>query len=310
MRFLSRSTTPDLSRYLQKPASVFLAKFLPFSIYRRYLSMLGFWYYATNADERRDLSRSLRYVLGDELGLLKFQRTLFKTYRGIFDHYYEKMINAHTPLTGMVRYLKRQVSMAGGEWLDQLQAENRGCILVSGHYGAVEYIPLYLAARNYRTAIILRFKTQRLKQALQRRASTVDLELIDADSPQVVFTALKAINEGRILITLCDEIHTWRPSRKENATVFGRPTPKDRTLDVLYRRAKAPTCFGAIERRKGGYDLTIHPISDGRTPISLFEAAWQILEEYIYRRPEQWYQWPHFYSEITDYNAPVLCYEN
>ncbi len=138
----------------------------------------------------------------------------------------------------------------------------------------------------------------------------VDLELIDADSPQVVFRALKAVNEGRILITLCDEIHTWRPCMTETASVFGRPLPKDRTLDVLYRRAKAPTCFGVIERRKNGYDLNIHPISDGRASISLFDSAWRLLEQYVYRSPEQWYQWPHFYAEITDYSAPVLCYGN
>jgi len=89
---------------------------------------------------------------------------------------------------------------------------------------------------------------------------------------------------------------------EENIQLFGRLVPKDRTLDILYRRSKAPICFGIIQRKKNGYDLSIEPIADGEEKIPLCKTTWHLLEKYIYRYPEQWYQWPKFYSEFTRYS--------
>ncbi len=300
----------DLSRFLQKQPNIFLAKYLPFSVYRRYLSIIGFFYYGVNGEARRELLKSLRFVLGERLGGTRFRYVLLKTYLGIFDHYYEKMINAHKSLSGMMKHVNKHISFTGEEWLDRFRKKNKGCILVTGHFGAIEYIPLFLASNHYRPTIICRFKSEKLKAALACKSNSVDLELIDADSPNVIFKALKAINNGRLLITLCDEIHHWRPSRKENAQLFGRLIPKDRTLDILYRRLKVPTCFGIIQREKRGYNLSIHPLADGEEKTSLCETAWHLLEQYVYRSPEQWYQWPKFHSEFTRYSMNMECYEN
>jgi lauroyl/myristoyl acyltransferase len=133
--------------------------------------------------------------------------------------------------------------------------------------------------------------------------------LIDADSPNVLFKALNALREGRVLITLCDEIHSWRPCSKENTQLFGHHIPKDRTLDILYKRSKAPMCFGIVQRKKTGYDLFIHPMADGEEKCSTCEASWNLLERYIYRNPEQWYQWPNFYPEFTKYISNRECYD-
>ena len=297
----SLSTTADLSRFLQSPTNVFLAKILPFSIYRRYLSMAGFYFYGTNGEARRNLSKSLTYVLGGTIGRVRFVYVLLKTYLGIFEHYYEKMVNAHRSLAGMMRLLNRRVRISGKAWLDDIHRQGTGCILVTGHFGAVEYIPLFLAANHYRPSIILRFKSETLKQALAKKSHAVDLELIDADSPNVIFKALNALKAGRLLITLCDEVHHWRPSKSEVVALFGRPIPKDRTLDILYRRSKVPIGFGVIQRLKNGYDLSIHPIADGSQDISLCSASWRLLERYVYQYPEQWYQWPKFHCEINAY---------
>ncbi len=297
----SLSTKTDLSQFLQNQTNIFLAKILPFSIYRRYLSLAGFYFYGTNGEARRNLSKSLAYVLGGTIGRVRFVYVLLKTYLGIFEHYYEKMVNAHRSLAGMMTFLNTRVRISGKAWFDEIQKQGTGCILVTGHFGAVEYIPLFLAANHYRPSIILRFKSEALKQALAIKSNSVDLELIDADSPNVIFKALNALKEGRLLITLCDEIHHWRPSKNEVVVLFGRPIPKDRTLDILYRRSKVPICFGVIKRLKHGYDLSIHPIADGSEDVSLCSTSWRLLEQYIYQYPEQWYQWPQFHSEINEY---------
>ena len=303
------SATKDLSRFLQKKPNIFLAKILPFSIYRRYLSIIGLYYYGINNEERRNVSKSLQYVIGKNIGKIAFQSLLVKTYFGIFEHYFEKMINAHKSLPEMMNYLNTSISFSGSNLMDQIISLNKGCILVTGHFGAVEYIPLFLASNGYRPSMILRFKTNELRKALVFRSNAVDLELIDADSPNVIFKALNAIKEGRVLITLCDEIHSWRPCSIGKAKLFGHRIPKDRTLDILYKRSKVPMCFGIVQRQKTGFDLAIHPIADGREDCSACEASWKLLEKYIYRNPEQWYQWPSFYPEFTKYISNMECYD-
>jgi KDO2-lipid IV(A) lauroyltransferase len=304
----SLSPNADLSQFLQRQPNIFLAKYLPLSIYRKYLCMAGLYYYGINRDERRNISRSLSQALGTDLSVARRSYLKVKTYLGIFDHYCEKMINAHKSLHGMMNYLNHHVSISGEEMIRR--TADRGCILVTGHFGAVEYIPLYLASNNFRPSIILRFKTVNLKNALVQKSNEVDLELIDAGGPNVVFKALKAINEGRTLITLCDEIRDWRPSRKERISLFGQPYPKDKTLDILYRRSKAPVYFGLLHRKKGEYDLSIQPLADGVEDVSLSALSWKRLELYIRQYPDQWYQWPNFYTEAKKYSMDLAWYES
>ena len=301
------SEDKDLSRFLQKEPNIILAKMLPVSIYRKYLSIIGIYYYGVNRKERKRVSKSLRYILGDKVSKKSLKYILIRTYFGIFEHYFEKMINAHKPLSEVIEFLNNSISFSGRKLVNEIVSQKRGCILVTGHFGAVEYIPLYLASNHYRPSMILRFKTKELREALVYKSKSVDLELIDADSPNVVFKALKAIKRGRILITLCDEIHSWRPSRRESTQLFGHRIHKDRTLDILYKRSKAPLCFGVIQRGKNGYDLSIHPITNGEENCSVCRASWDLLEKYVYRNPEQWYQWPSFYSEFTNYISSMEC---
>ena len=300
----------DISRFLQKAPNVYLAKLLPLSMYRRYLALLGLVYLGLNTQERENISRSLKFVLGEGTGWVAFHSVLWKTYFGIVEHYYEKMINAHRALPAMIQFLTQALSFSGQSVLDRADAEGKGCILVTGHFGAVEYIPLFLAANHYRPSMIVRFKTESLRRALVEKSRSVDLELIDADNPNVVFKALRAIQRKRILITMCDEIRHWRPSRRRNATLFGSRIPEDRTLDTLCRRSKAPVVFGIVQREKSGYDVKMVPIAGGGTDWSICSAVWKRLETIVYRNPEQWYQWPSFYREFTRYSINQECHDH
>ncbi|MFZ0131304.1 MAG: hypothetical protein WAK95_02100 [Desulfobacterales bacterium] len=304
------SGSKDLSRFLQAEPNIFLAKFLPFSLYRRYLSLMGLYYFSFRNKERKRLSGAFRLILGQRLSRLKFKLILCKTYFGIFEHYSEKMINAYRPLPAMMKYLQDNISISNIEWLDRIKAANRGGILISAHFGAVEYLPLFLAVKKYRPTMIVRFKTDKLREILTYKAGLVDLELIDADSQNVIFKAITAIRNGRILITLCDEIKNWRPCKTETMRIFGQPAPRDRTLDILVRRAKAPSCLGLMQRVKDGYALSIHPFDGKDHNVSLSEASWNILEQYIYRHPDQWYQWPSFETEYAKYLAFSESYAN
>ncbi|MFY9705856.1 MAG: hypothetical protein WAJ95_08065, partial [Desulfobacterales bacterium] len=126
----------------------------------------------------------------------------------------------------------------------------------------------------------------------------------------VIYKALTAIRNGRILITLCDEVKNWRPCKTKTMCIFGQPVPRDRTLDILVRRSKAPCCLGLMQRVKNGYNLSIDPLDGKDDNTSLTEAAWSILEQYIYRYPDQWYQWPSFETEYTRYVSLSESYAN
>lgn len=310
MKFRLSSGRKDLSKFLQAEPNIFLARFLPFTIYRHYLSLLGFYYFSIRRQERERLSKSLRFVLGRRLSRMKFRQILYQTYFGIFEHYYEKMINAYRSLPEVTAYLKNNVSISNKDWLDELNEIKRGGILVTAHFGAVEYLPLYLAVKNYRPTMILRFKTDKLRNILNYKSGLVGLELIDADNENVIYKALTAIRNGRILITLCDEVKNWRPCKTKTMCILGQPVPRDRTLDILVRRSKAPCCLGLMQRVKNGYNLSIDPLDGKDDNTSLTEAAWSILEQYIYRYPEQWYQWPNFETEYTRYVTLSESYAN
>ena len=304
------SERKDLSRFFQAKPNTFLARLLPFSIYRHYLSFIGFYYFSIRRQERKRLSRSLRFVLGRRLSRIKFRYILYKTYFGIFEHYSEKMINAYRSLPTIIKYFNESISLTNKDWLDELKLTKRGGILVTAHFGAVEYLPIFLSSMGYRVAIIVRFKTDRLRKVLTHKADLLGLEAIDADNQDVLFRALEAIKKGRILITLCDEVKNWRPCKTKTMFIFDQPVPCDRTLDILFRRSKAPCCLGLMQRVKNGFNLSIDPLDGKDDNTSLTAAAWSILEQYIYRYPDQWYQWPNFETDYTKYATLSESYAN
>ncbi len=263
----------DLSGFLQVEPNIFLAKFLPFSVYRKYLSLLGFYYFSSRPQERKSMSKSLRLVLGKRYSRLKLRFILYKSYFGVFEHYSEKMINAYKSLPTMKTYLRDNISISNKDWLDELKQTNKGGILITAHFGAVEYLPLFLSSMNYKPTMIVKYKSDKLKSILTYKSSLVDLELIDADNPNVIYKALNAIKNGRILITLCDEIKNWRPCKSDKMCIFGQDIPRDRTLDILFRRSKATGCLGLMQRLKNGYNLSIHPLDARDENTSASEAA-------------------------------------
>ena len=80
----------------------------------------------------------------------------------------------------------------------------------------------------------------KLLQDTLPRGKSVNIEVIDASQPNVLFKACQALKEGRILVTLCDEFSHWIPSSGKTTTVLGHTVPADRTPDVLQGRARVP----------------------------------------------------------------------
>ncbi len=292
----------SISKFFQSPFNVALARMVPLPLFRFYCYLVGLSYLAVRGDQRQQVASG---VLANLPRLRKASPPsdylLWKTYLGIFEHYFEKLVNAYHPTARLERYLSEQIEIRNEDWLRRACREQQGLLLVSGHFGAVEYLPLFLALKGYAPAMIMRFKTDRLRRECTFRCRQFNVQAIDADQPNAALKALKAIKAGRILVTLCDEFTHWRPHRDRHVSVFGRRVRADRTLDVLHRRSRPPACLGLVQRTRNGFALQIEPITDGMQSIRLAERSWQILEGYIRHFPEQWYQWRAVARELSAY---------
>ena len=297
MRGIPNVAGLGLSQFFQLSFNVKLAQLLPFACLRIYLYLLGFSYFSLKRTDRKKIAHCLNHVL--RFNLKKFPS--YKTFLGIFDHYFEKLVMAHRPLSEMIDFLRLRLHIKNKAYLDKITKTGKGCILVTGHFGAVEFLPLSLAMNGYKVVMICRFKTKRLKEELIKRAKEVDVILIDASEPKVIFKALRAIKNGRILVTECDEFSEWRPHPDKQVTVFGHKMSQDRTLDFLQRRAKVPALMGLMRREKGGFTLCIDSLADGGKDKSLAARAWNKLEDYILSYPQQWYQWKDAAAALSEH---------
>ena len=285
-----------LSRFLQMKINSFLFRYLPFAISRGYIICLGRLYYLLHGREKRLIRQTIDYVLRGKLAAATRQQKSRETFTGIFDHYHEKLFVAYANFPRLLRFLKRRIRVAGAASLRAALAGGRGVILVTGHFGAVEFLPGFLAVSGYPVSMICRFQTDRLRRSLHQRAHWVGLDLLDADDGKIILKALRALKQGRILITECDEFEEWRPDPKRHSSLLNLRLPADRTLEILQKRSGAALLTAFMHR--GGsrpYTLKLSPIAaQARAGFGVSEQCLQHLEMALEAAPEQWYQWKKF----------------
>lgn len=290
-----------LSQFFQLPLNIWITRTFPFVFLRWYLYFLGSLYLLFQAKDGIKIFSSLKYILRCRQPFLQFCRNMLQTFGGIFEHYLEKLLMGHRNLPEMLDFLDKRLTVQNRHVLDQVAAQGKGGILVTGHFGAVEYLPMALSLRGYKIAMIVKFKTDSLRTQLMNKAAEWDIILIDAEHDKVIFKALDAIKQGRFLITECDEFSKWIRHKNEKISVFGNRVSRDKTLDFFYRRAKVPAMLGLMKRRNGGYALSITSLANGSEKVSLAKRAWDCLEEHILAEPYQWYQWKDAAIELAPF---------
>jgi Kdo2-lipid IVA lauroyltransferase/acyltransferase len=286
----------NLSKFCQAKLNVFLFRFLPFWASRWYLLQIGKIYYYFKRHEKALIQAAIKQVFGGYLEPHPLKILIKNAFQGIIDHYHEKLFVAYSNFPRLLRFLRNRVKLNGEEELQAILAEGRGTILVTGHYGAVEFLPGALAVRGYPVTMICRFQTNRLRESLGQRAEAVGLQLVDADDGNVFLAAVRALKSGRILITECDEFDEWRPAQGCNVTFLNCPLTGDRTLDILRKRSGAPVVTALMKRNgKKSYTLNLTPVlnnpSEGE---AAGKACLKVLEASIEAAPAHWYQWKKF----------------
>jgi Kdo2-lipid IVA lauroyltransferase/acyltransferase len=108
---------------------------------------------------------------------------------------------------------------------------------------------------------------------------------------------MKALRQGRILITECDEFDEWRPDPSRNSYFLNCRLPSDRTLDLLQKRSGAKVVTALVKREgKKNYTCNLTSVDNRVFPkhMSLSERCLSVLEDTVEIHPEQWYQWKKF----------------
>lgn len=281
-----------VSVFFQSPVNVFLFQQMSPRIAQRYLHAIGFLYYLVNRKEKRVIERNVREVLSckDEWHMRKLLRDTFK---GIFTHYFEKMFSAYREYGNVRRYLEEHFKVQGAELIREALAKGKGCILVTAHFGAVEFIPWLLHLLGFRSSLIVECATARLARRLQEKVSTHDSELISSMYGGSIFLrALESLQSNRVLMTQCDEVDAWRKRKSHTIQLFGRDLYFDNTIDVLSRRSGAPVVAAFLKRSEGHrYTLILEDVSVQRKPESNARDCMELWQKYVSRYPAQWYQW-------------------
>jgi KDO2-lipid IV(A) lauroyltransferase len=293
-KLLSRIT---LSKFLQTKLNGLLFRLLPFSISRWYIIILGRLYYLVHRQEKSLIQLTINYVFKNKMTTETINNIIKATFAGIFDHYHEKLFVGFSNFPRLLLFLKKRIRFSSTESLLEALDEGKGVILVTGHFGAVEFLPGALAVNGYPVSMICRVQTDRLLVTLRQRAEWVGLDLINADEGNIILNALKALKQGRILITECDEFDEWRPEPRRTCCLLNCNLPDDRTLGLLRKRSGAPIITAFVKRESGRtYTCNLTPGADRASPddLPVSRKCMRNLEIVLEANPEQWYQWKKF----------------
>ena len=291
-----------LSKFIQWRFNIFLYIIMGWSFAKFYIFLLGKIYFLFNRREKKIIDKSIKDVISwvkREINIPEVSKNVFK---GIFAHYYEKLFMAFEEKQKATEFLNKHVNSDNLVVVRTALLKGKGVIVITGHYGAIEYIPTLLAVNNIDISMIAKFKTSQLRNKIFKQAEKYKIRMIDAgNSGNVLKRAISELKENRVLVTQCDEIEEWRPSLKKRTSFLGQVTGLDRTINILHKRTGAEVVFGVIHRYNlrnykfiaYSYEqmLKIIPHTNSNT---VGEVVLKVLEQFICHYPEQWYQWKKY----------------
>ncbi|OGH97166.1 MAG: hypothetical protein A2X43_08345 [Candidatus Margulisbacteria bacterium GWD2_39_127] len=278
--------------------------------------MLGNFFYILNKREKKTIEEIIISRLSNKYDLKELNRIIKLYFAGMFDHYHEKIIAAYSDIKLIKSYFDKNIQIENLEILNEAFNQNKGVILITAHYGAVEFLPETLSFKGYPLTMIIRFKTNKLKKATLDRANQLNAKVLDPENSIIINDIINHLKQGRVLFTQCDEFDIWRPFKNRETIFLGDRHNGDKTLDVIAKRSKSPAVMALLERRRNGrYCLKFYRISVSNEDdnLTIFEKTMLILEDNIYKHPEQWYQWNKLEKGIEEgsnediQNQNVLC---
>ncbi len=304
-----------LSSFLQMKPNVFICEKLGWRVALFYIMMLGKLYFFLKEEEKRKIIEAVEYVFGNMKEKQEVQELSRKVLKGIIAHYYEKFYNAYEDTSGLSSFMEKSIEAPSLDKLDRALSGGKGVLFVTGHYGGIEYIPIYLALKGYSVSVVMKFATQQLRETSYARADALGLRVVEANqNSRVLLTVVRELKKNRIVFIECDEIDEWKPSRKEKISFLGKIVGVDRTINLIHKRSGAEVVLGLLHRHSfKRYALMIEDYNDmlkrlGGRASSVGQAIIKCFEQYVYEGPEQWYQWKK-YAGLGGVQDPAFLHE-
>jgi lauroyl/myristoyl acyltransferase len=275
----------------------------------RYVYFLGSLYYFFRARERRKIVDSIQSTFAESKGSREIRMLTKNIFRGILHHYYEKLFNAYESVPNLKAFFDESIEAVSLHKIDDALRQKKGILFVTGHFGGIEYIPVFLSLRGYPVSVIIKCATNQLKERLHARANELGIRVIDADEENILGAVLRDLRENRVVFIECDEIDEWKPSTTEKIFFLGKRIGVDKTINLLQRRSRAQVVFGLLHRVslkkysfiiRSGQDILDKGV--GSLP-SIGAGLLKVFERHVLRHPDGWYQWKKF-ADVA--SSPLL----
>jgi KDO2-lipid IV(A) lauroyltransferase len=294
-----------LSSFLQMRSNLFVFRVLGWRIAYYYILILGRLYFFAKRTEKRKVEESIRATFAKMMDHREIACVTRDVFRGVLCHYYEKLFNAYADINKLSSFFEKNIAASNRRAIDEALQKGKGVLFVTGHYGGIEYIPIYLAMMGYPVSVIAKFATKQLKEVLLRRTEPLGLKIIDGSEKRVILrSVIRDLKLNRLVFVECDEIEEWRPSENQRISFLGKRVGLDRTITVLQRKTRAEVVFGVLHRLTlTKYSLIVESYREIKSPmacntITVGEAVLKSLEKLVYSDPKQWYQWKNFFDIV------------
>ena len=271
----------------------FFAKALPLKLALKTGDALGSFFYHVIRVRRDVALKNLRIAFGEEKSDAKLKKIVKKNYQ----HFGRVLIEfARIPLLKRETILQ-QIPIYNRNILDEALRQDKGLVLLSGHFGNWEY--LAAAAANVGRTCYAVFKPQKNKavdeiiKSYRMHVGIHPLKIKGAAAKGII----KAIREKSIALVVIDQ-----DAGKSGVFIdfFGKPASTNRGAASLIIRLKAPIvmAFG-VRGENGQIEIHIEKFPDVSTFTDddagihkLLTEYTKLLEKYIRKYPEQ-YMWMH-----------------
>ncbi len=292
----------NLSSFLQWRFNVYMCRTLGWNFAFFYIRMLGKLYFFFNRKENGKIKKAIKSVFSNGRHIANIRTLTKDVFGGIFSHYFEKFFNVYSTSQTLRTFVKTQMEGYGLEAIEQGLSKGNGVLMITGHFGGVELIPAFLGTNNFPVTIVAKFKTKDLRKVSLEQASHFSTKIIDANNtPNIIRAICNDLKENRVVITQCDEIDEWKPCRHNKICFLGKRIKLDKTLNILAKKCAAEIVFGVMHRTaQHRYKFVATSWEEmakkyqRSTDMPIGAVLLKFMERYIYKHPEEWYQWKKY----------------
>ena len=151
----------NLSSFLQWRFNIYMCKTLGWNFAFFYIRMLGKLYFFFNRKENGKIKKAIKSVFSNGRHTSNIKTITQEAFQGIFSHYYEKFFNVFSTPQTLRTFVHTHMEGEGLKAIKQGLAKGNGVLLITGHFGGVEFIPAFLVENNLPLTTVVKFKIGR-----------------------------------------------------------------------------------------------------------------------------------------------------